>query len=221
MKRNGIRFTSVSHFLAKISHQLFRFLLLPIFFFSLCFASVISFRFGIFLFAPFRFAFFFSLHFSLPYFSFRFFRFRISVFRIKAKQAKETPLFRFKAKRISLPFRFKPKTNGAPYPHQRFSSLMPSWHTFNDRFHGLCAVFDCPTSYRMYEFYTRPTRFPHNCPRTVPTTRAVPAGNIQLAGNPGAGCDVTGVGERLGSASCRILVSTGRPGCQGSCPRKW
>jgi hypothetical protein len=34
-----------------------------------------------------------------------------------AKQAKQTPLFRFEAKRFSLPWRFEPKMNGAPSVH--------------------------------------------------------------------------------------------------------
>ncbi len=90
-------------------------------FFSLCFASVFSFRFrnkGCFPFILLKNILFFALFFRFAYFvlfrfalfvSFRFtsFSFRIwnPLFRLKAKHAQRTPLFRFEAKIISLPFR--------------------------------------------------------------------------------------------------------------------
>jgi hypothetical protein len=170
-KRNGIRFAPISHVYAKISHNFFRFFLLPKLFFSLpnfsfrfstfLFASILFFslpyfsvrfhifllalfHFRIFLFASFRFKakinrgcflfislrnIFFVTYFSL-FLSLRFFRlvsrrfasfgsFRVAslrftsfpfhmgnlLFRFRAKQANQTPLFRFTAKRISLPCR--------------------------------------------------------------------------------------------------------------------
>jgi hypothetical protein len=167
-KRNEIRVISVSHFVAKISHQLIRFFRFPylfllclasIFFFSLRYFSsfrsriFLCFRFCFRLFFSLRFAFIFSFCFvSLPYFLFRFkaqkkevvfplFCFKIFfsltllcyffllfcfvlfryfcfvllhflfvlhvkfMFCFKGKQAKQTPLFHFKAKLILLLFR--------------------------------------------------------------------------------------------------------------------
>ncbi len=123
-KAKRVRFAFVLHVLVENFSSIF-----PLLFVSniLLFSS---FRFSIFLFAsvffvPFRFRIFVTLQFAYFRFvsfalllsfrfvslfaSFRFisfsFRMRNLLFSFKAKQAKQTPRFRFEAKRISLPFR--------------------------------------------------------------------------------------------------------------------